>query len=170
MKKVLLSACMIALSLTGANAKGNPEDFDYAGAEYNAGFKEPGIGVYYIGFQRLTDSGFGAEMMIGANYGLVNSDFAGMFFNAGPSYGYAITDNVMVSTSLCFSGCYVGQGYKEGSTTKKEDNKFYAGVSLRPQVTFRIGKVRPHLGVSFCYMGNSDKMDVGFIGGIGFSI
>ncbi len=170
MKKVLLSACMIALSLTGANAKGNPEELDYAGVEYNAGFEEPGIGVYSIGYQRLNDKGFGVEFTMGANYGLVDSDFAGMFFNLGPSYGYAVTDNIMVSTSLCFSGSYIGQGYKEGSKTKKEDMKFYAGVSLRPQVTFRVGKVRPHLGVTFSYSGGADKMDVGFIGGIGFSI
>lgn len=172
MKKLLLSAALVALSLFNANAQADPNNFCYYGAEYSASFDAPDLGIYSISWQSLNSKGWGADFSIGANYGIVDSDYAGMYFNFGPAYGYAISEKVLVSASMCFSGAYVGQGSVSDSrgNKKENDSKFFAGAALRPRVVFKLGKVLPHAGLMFQYSGATDDVSVGFVAGIGFNI
>lgn len=110
------------------------------GASYFAPFEQADLGYYMVGYTILSSAGWGADFHIGANYGLVDSDFAGVAFLAGPAYGYAYK-NFLFGASFDFLGTYLGQG-------SGEDLKFNWGFSLMPKAVVKFGKVQPWVGVN----------------------
>lgn len=195
MKKILFTivSCFISLpifsqELTLKNQSTSPKtphDFSNYGVEYIAPFEYAGEGGYYIGGQVYTYSGWGGEFYIGGNYGLVDSDFAGMLFRLGALYGHMLSDNVLLSTSFGFDGSYHGTGtyIKSGYSNSnaswgghyyeyeaKNDSEFSWGLSLKPKLVFKIGKIMPQVGLSFNWAEGSDKIDVGFAVGVGWEI
>lgn len=136
--------------------------FSSIGISYFASFDAADMGYYMFGFTTLAPSGWGADFHIGFNYGLVDKDYAGCAFLVGPAYGYAF-DRVMLAASLDFLGTYLGQG-------KGEDLKFNWGFALMPKAIFRLGKVRPWVGVNAMWAKGADKLSVGFEVGIGIGV
>lgn len=161
-----------------------PYDFNYWGFSYTSSFEEADKGAYYIEQQAfITGSNWGIEWGMGANYGLIDSDYASILFKVGAAYGYVISENMLLATSFCFDGNWHGTGeYTETvyvdsnaswggryvDVTRKGDNEFDWGLSLKPQLVFKTGKIRPHLGFSFNWTEATKKINVGFIVGIGF--
>lgn len=149
-------------------------DFSYWGISYVASFDFAGEGFYMAGNQRLFDSGWGFEFRLGANYGLVDSDFAGVAILAGPAYGY-VYNNILLSTSLDFLGVYAGTGKKEKTTDRGNkyignDSKFDWGLALMPKVAVRLGNVIPWAGINAQWKEGANKLSLGFEVGIGFRI
>lgn len=156
-----------------------PEDFDFAGVAYGAAFEDASHGSYFGGFQRLSSSGWGLAFQMGANYGIVNSDYAGLSFYLGPAYGYVVSKNILLTASFAFTGTYCGTGeeVKEkqnaiGETIhyKGNDMKFGWGLALTPKVVFKASKILPFAGLDFGWTKDSKKIAVGFMVGLGFSI
>lgn len=171
MKKLFLSVVLAFLSLYSANAQGDPREFDYVGVEYCAPYDAPDNGIYSLGWRTANSKGYGLELTVGGNWGLVSSNYDGMYFNIGPSYSYVITDKIMLNASLCFSGCYVGQGVRyERYETVSNGMKFFGGAALRPQVIFKFGNFIPHAGVGFQYIGSTRELFFGFCTGVGYKI
>ena len=139
-----------------------PNDFAMVGASYFAPFEQADLGYYMVGYTILSSAGWGANFHIGANYGLVDSDFAGVAFLAGPAYGYAYK-NFLFGASFDFLGTYLGQG-------SGEDLKFNWGFSLMPKAVVKFGKVQPWVGVNASWVKGADKLTVGFQVGIGFNV
>lgn len=155
-----------------------PFDFCSFGISYIADFDTAGEGHYMIGGSVMNDAGWGADFHIGANYGLVDKDFAGVLFPPGPSYGHVV-ENVLISASLDFVGNYsgTGEGEKTGTNHKGEeyhykgtDLKFGWGISLMPKAMIMLGKVRPWIGLNATWSKGSDKLGIGFQVGLGFDI
>ena len=144
------------------DGKLTPNDFAMAGVSYFAPFEQADMGYYMLGYTILSSSGWGADFNIGANYGLVDSDFAGIAFLLGPAYGYAYK-NFLFGASFDFVGTYLGQG-------PDEDLKFNWGFSLMPKAVVKLGKVQPWVGINATWTKGSDKLVIGFQVGIGFDI
>ena len=149
-------------------------DFSYLGISYAAPFESAGEGFYMFGSQRLFDNGWGFDFRLGANYGLVDSDFAGVAIMAGPAYGY-VYNNILLSTSLDFLGVYAGTGKKEKTTDRGNkyignDSKFDWGLALMPKVAVRLGNVIPWTGINAQWKEGANKLSLGFEVGIGFRI
>lgn len=152
-------------------------DFSYYGASYFASFEEADKGFYMLGGTAFHNSGWGIDFHIGANYGLVDSDFAGSAFLIGPAYGYAI-NNILVSASLDFMGTYTGcgegipidTGYYGNDVYSETDLKFGWGITLMPQIGIKLGKVTPCLGVNATWTKGAKELDWGFQVGIGIHI
>lgn len=133
-------------------------DFVEYGVSYFAPFEEPGTGFYMVGSQMFFgDKGFGAEFRVGFNFGLVDSEYASSIFLIGPSYGYAINENIAVSTSLNFLGAY-------------SNDEFNCGAAFMPKVTLKFGKVLPWFGVNASYGAGADDVAFGFQVGVGFAL
>lgn len=171
------------------NASSNVDiyDFGFYGANYASNFDNAGCGYYSIGGQIFASSGWGAYFTIGANYGLVNSDYAGVMFKVGPTYGYAINDMFFLSFPLTFTGYYSGQGkeMKHVDTTQhyginkgkplsydievSKDSKFNPGADFMPQIGVKLNKFIIHAGFDVAWA-KGTKVNVGFIAGIGFTM
>ena len=133
-------------------------DFVEYGVSYFAPFEEPGTGFYMVGSQMFFgDKGFGAEFRVGFNFGLVDSEYASSIFLIGPSYGYAINENIAVSTSLNFLGAY-------------SNDEFNCGAAFMPKVILKFGKVLPWFGVNAFYGAGAEEINFGFQVGVGFSL
>ena len=133
-------------------------DFVEYGVSYFAPFEEPGTGFYMVGSQMFFgDKGFGAEFRVGFNFGLVDSEYASSIFLIGPSYGYAINENIAVSTSLNFLGAY-------------SNDEFNCGAAFMPKVILKFGKVLPWFGVNASYGAGADDVAFGFQVGVGFAL
>lgn len=161
----------------------DPFDFSFWGFEYVAPFEETDKGGYYFNWQVFYRSGWGVEFGIGANYGLIDSDFAGTLYRLGIIYGYALSEKILLSTSFGFDGSYHGtgtyieSGYSNSSANwgghyyeveRKGDLKFDWGLSLKPQLIFKTGKIMPHVGLSFNWSKETKEIETGFVVGIGF--
>lgn len=155
-----------------------PFDFSSFSVSYLADFDAAGKGHYMIGGSVINDSGWGADFHIGFNYGLVDKDFAGVLFLAGPAYGHVV-ENVLISSSLNFVGNYygTGKGKKTGTNHKGEeyhytgsDLKFGWGIALMPKITIMVGNVKPWIGVNATWTKGVDKLGIGFQIGLGFNI
>lgn len=190
MKKILFTivSCIISLPIFSqeltlknqSTSTKTPYDFCNYGIEYIAPFEYAGEGGYYLGGQVYTYSGWGVEFYVGANYGLIDSDFAGVLYRLGGLYGHMLSDNILFSTSFGFDGSYHGTGtyIKSGYSNsgyyyeyeEKNDLEFNWGLSLKPKLVFKIGKIMPQVGLSFNWAEGSDKIDVGFAIGVGFDI
>lgn len=153
-------------------------DFSNWGAFYRATFDDAGHGLYGLGGNVYSDYGIGFNIYLGANYGLVDSDYAGFTFYIGPCYGYNI-GNVLLSASIDFVGQYMGQGkkQKEGTNNKGEgykytgtDSKFTWGVALTPTVGIKLNKIMPYCGIDLMWDKEAKKINAGFIVGIGFDV
>lgn len=165
-------------------SKIDPYDFGYWGFTYNAPFENADLGAYYIEQHVFhTGSGWGVEWGLGANYGLVDSDYAGILFKAGVTHGWPISEKVLFATSFCFDGSYSGtgkyieSGYSNSNASwggqyyeveRSGDQEFYWGFSLRPKIIFKAGKIYPNLGLMFSWMKDAEEISVGFTFGIGF--
>lgn len=187
LKKILLSVvCTIVFGVCSAvaqtnttiNREYNVSDFRFYGISYVASFNKAGEGFYMIGGNALSDSGWGVDFHLGANYGLVDKDFAGVAFLVGPAYGYAF-NNVLASASLDFMGTYLSTGTSEktGTNAKGEeysylgtDSKFNWGIALMPKIAIKLGKVMPWVGVNAQWANGADKLSVGFQVGVGFNL
>lgn len=149
-------------------------DFSYWGISYWAPFEFADEGFYMAGIQRLFDSGWGLDFRLGANYGLVDSDFAAVAILAGPTYGY-VYNNILLSTSLDFVGVYAETGKKEKTTDRGNkyigsDLKFDWGLALMPKVAVRLGNVIPWAGINAQWTKGANELSLGFEVGIGFRI
>lgn len=153
-------------------------DFAFYGFSYFAPFKGAGKGYYMVGGEFFSDSGWGGDLQIGLNYGLVDKDYAGCAFLVGPAYGHPF-NMILVSASLDFLGTYsnTGTSLKTGTNGKGEeytylgtDSKFNWGIALMPKVAIKLGKVTPWLGVNALWGKGADKLSFGFQVGIGFNI
>lgn len=160
------------------NIKQDLADFHVYGVNYRASFKDAGHGFYGLGGYAFSSSGFGANFSIGADYGLVNKDYAGICFYIGPSYAYAL-NNVLFMASLDYVGTYLGTGNSEktGTNHKGEtytyegnDSKYSWGIAFSPSVGIKINKFTPYVGLDFNWSKDAKKIDVGFCAGIGFDI
>lgn len=194
MKKGLFSTlCMVVFGVCSAIAQTNtqasvdgdgnthvysPSDFSFFGISYFAPFDYIDMGYYMLGGGVFSDSGWGADFHIGANYGLVDSDYAGFAFLVGPAYGHAF-NKVLVSASLDFLGTYssAGESIMTGTNGRGEEyeylgteTEFNWGIALMPKVVIKLGKVKPWLGVNAQWAKGADKLDFGFQIGIGFNI
>lgn len=152
------------------------DDFGSFGISYFSTFDNAGKGYYMFGGDFYANSGWGANLHFGFNYGLVDSDYAGSVFLIGPSYGH-VYNNVLVSASLDFVGTYSGTGESEktGTNNKGEeisylgtDSKFNWGLALMPKAAIKWGKLTPWLGVNALWIKGADKIHLGFHVGIGF--
>ena len=162
------------------DSKIDPSDFSHWGFEYTASFKAAEYGSYSYNIQVIRPSGFGAEWGIGANFGLIDSDFSCVFFRLGAVYGYAFSDCAMLSTSFGFDGSYHGTGtyisYEQASAgnyypiTRSGDMKFDWGLSLKPQIILKAGKILPHAGLTFSWSKITSRIGIGFVVGIGISL
>ena len=130
-------------------------DFSYYGISYFSSFDAAGSGYYMLGGCAFYDSGWGFDINIGANYGLVDSDYAGVMFLIGPAYGHAF-DNLLISASFDFMGQYV--------------NEFTWGFALLPKIGIKLGKVTPWVGINAIWYEDAKEIDLGFQVGIGFNI
>lgn len=156
-----------------------PSDFAHCSLSFYAGFENVKYsGFYMLGGEVLGDSGWGADFHIGADYGLVEKDFAGVSFFVGPAYGH-VFGNLLISSSFDFVGSYAGtgEGIKESTnamgeiyTYKGTDLKFQWGFALMPKLTFKAGKVYPWGGVNAMWAKGADKLSFGFQIGIGFKL
>lgn len=156
----------------------NASDFGFYGLSYLAPFDNADKGYYMIGGEFFSDSGWGGDLQLGFNYGLVDKDYAGCAFLLGPAYGYAY-NNVLVSASLDFIGAYssAGKSEKTGTNAKGEeysylgtDSKFNWGIALMPKAVIKLGRVMPWLGVNAQWAKGADKLSLGFQIGIGFDL
>lgn len=162
----------------------NAYSFSFWGVSYFAGFENAGEGFYMVGgegYNTFNYGGWGLNFMLGANYGLVDKDYAGVAFLVGPAYGYALNNNVLVAASLDFFGSYTGTGKKEktgysemfdreATYTTTGDDSFNWGIALMPKLVLKINKVRPWVGVNAMWTKGVDKLSWGFQVGIGFNI
>lgn len=160
------------------NQTSDLNDFSYYGANYRASFEDAGRGCYSIGGMFFSPSGWGGNFFIGANYGLAEKHYEGVYFYIGPSYGYAF-NNILLMGSLDFMGGYTGQGEEEqnGTNHKGETysyigttSKFGWGITLTPQIGIKLNKVTPYLGFDFMWSKDAKKINVGFCAGVGFHI
>lgn len=156
----------------------NISDFSFYGISYFAPFEDADKGYYMVGGEFFSDSGWGGDLQLGFNYGLVDKDYAGCAFLVGPAYGYAF-NKILVSASLDFIGTYSGTGkaQKTGTNGKGEkytylgtDSKFNWGIALMPKAAIKLGKVIPWAGVNALWAKGADKLSFGFQIGIGFDI
>lgn len=169
-------------NVTSSNTSSNQyslNDFSFWGVSYFADFDGADKGFYMVGGESLADSGWGVDLQLGFNYGLVDKDYAGCLFFVGPAYGYA-QNNVLLAVSLDFAGSYRGAGKVAktetstmfgGTHTRTETKtKFDWGMALMPKVGVKLGKVTPWLGINAMWMKDSKKLDIGFQIGLGFDI
>lgn len=154
----------------------NVSDFAFYGISYFASFNNADKGYYMFGGEVFSNSGWGLDLQLGFNYGLVDIDYAGVVFLIGPAYGYAY-NNVLVATSLDFFGTNsnIGESRKTGTNAIGEeisyigiDSKFNWGIALMPKVAIKLGKVIPWLGINAQWAKGADKLSLGFQIGIGF--
>lgn len=162
-------------------------DFSSYGVFYRASFDDAGKGFYGFEGTAFSDNGWGVNLLIGADIGLVDSDFTSFYFYLGPAYGYVI-NNIILSATFDFVGAYSGQGkeIKTVTTTQnygshkgelisydKEvpmDNKFNWGLSFCPKVGIKLGKILPYVGIDLNWMQATKKVEAGFVVGVGFDI
>lgn len=153
-------------------------DFSLSGLFYRASFEDAGTGFYGLGGIVFTSSGWGFNLSIGTDWGLVEKHYEGVCFYIGPSYGYNY-NNILLMCSLDFVGIYAGQG--EGLQTGTNhigetytyigtEDKFNWGIALSPQVGIKLNKVTPYLGLDFNWSKEAKKINVGFCVGVGFDI
>lgn len=154
----------------------NVNDFAFWGISYFAPFENADKGYYMFGGEFFSDRGWGGNLQVGFNYGLVDSEYAGCAFLIGPAYGHAF-NNILVSTSLDFFGTYSGTGesLKTGTNGKGGtytylgiDSKFNWGIALMPKAAIKLGKVTPWVGVNALWAKGADELSFGFQIGIGF--
>lgn len=152
--------------------------FSNYGVGYRASFKDAGHGVYGLGGSVYSSCGVGFDLFLGANYGLVDSDYAGGTFFIGPCYGYNIK-NVLLSVSFDFVGQYMGQGEKqmEGTNKKGEkysyvgtDFKFTWGLAFTPKIGLKLNKIMPYCGIDLLWNKDVKEIEVGFVLGVGFDL
>lgn len=165
---MVVSFAVSAQTTDGRNETKNssmrdPYDFSYCGVHYTAPFKMADIGCYGIDFIVFTSGGFGMEMGYGCNFGLVDIDFAEVVIRYGIAYGTVVSDNALLSTSLCLEMA----PYTDPFNDKM---KMLFGFSLKPQLVFKIGSISPHAGLTFSGTELSDKISVGFFLGIGIDV
>lgn len=156
-----------------------PSDFAHCSLSFYAGFENVKYTSFYMfGGEILGDSGWGVDFYIGADYGLVEKDYAGSVFFIGPAYGH-VFGNLLISSSFDFVGFYVGTGESmkertnamgETSSYKGIDSKFQWGFALMPKLTYKVGKVYPWGGINAMWAKGADKLSLGFQIGIGFKI
>lgn len=167
-----------AVSSKPHSATYSASDFTSYGISYFAPFDNADQGFYMLGGEVYYDNGWGIDMKIGFNYGLVNKDYAGCAFLIGPTYGYAY-NKLLFSTSLDFLGTYrnTGEENKKGTnaigeeiTYKGTGSKFNWGIALMPKIAIKIEKVVPWIGVNAQWSKDADKLSFGFQIGIGFDI
>lgn len=160
------------------NKEYNVSDFTFYGISYLAAFDNVDKGYYMFGGEFFSNSGWGGDLQLGFNYGLVDKDYAGCAFLLGPAYGYA-HNNILVSTSLDFIGTYssTGKSEKTGTNAKGEeysylgiDSKFNWGIALMPKAAIKVGKIMPWLGINAQWAKGADKLSLGFQIGIGFDL
>ena len=167
-----------ANSTRGNNSATEPGDFSYIGVEYTSSFELPDMGSYSLCWQIFGMSGWGVEWGMGFNYGLIPSDYAGVQYRLGVVYGLVISDFAMLSTSFGFDGNYHGTGsyvsLEQTSSgnyyyiTRSGDPKFDWGLSIKPQLVFKMGGMLLHGGLSINWSEVTSKVNVGFVVGIGF--
>ncbi len=183
---ILLISFVMSYLITSAqftenkDSKIDPSDFTCIDFGYTASFKAAEYGSYGYNIKLYTSGGFGAEWGMGANFGLIDSHFSGVFFRLGAVYGYAFSDCAMLSTSFGFDGSYHGTGtyisYGQASSgnyypiTRSGDLKFDWGLSLKPQIILKAGKILPQAGLTFSWSKNTSKIGIGFVVGIGISL
>ena len=191
MKKILfiIASCLISLPIFSQdldNEKSKtPHDFCNYGVEYIAPFEYADQGGYYLIGQIYSDSGWGGEFGVGANYGLIDSDYSGVLFRLGALYGYVLSDKVLLSTSFGFDGSYHGAGtyIKSGYSNSNanwgghyyehevsNDLEFDWGLSLKPKLVFKMGKIMPQVGLSLNWSEGADEINVGFAVGIAWNL
>lgn len=155
----------------------NLNEFSCYSIMYRAAFEDAGHGIYGLGGPVFFPSGWGVNFYIGANYGLVDSDFASFAFYVGPSYGYVFDNsNVIFTASFDFVGVTSGTGksQKTGTNAKGNkytyigsDDKFSWGLALTPQIGIKLGRITPYCGLDFQWSKDAKKVTTGFIIGIG---
>ena len=168
--------------VTSSNTSSNQYSLNYFsfwGVSYFAGFDGADEGFYMVGGEAFTDNGWGVDLQLGFNYGLVDKDYAGCMFLVGPAYGYA-HNNVLLAVSLDFVGSYGGDGKIAktetstmfgGTYTRTETKtKFDWGIALMPKVGVKLGKVTPWLGINALWTKGTEKLNIGFQIGLGFDI
>lgn len=160
------------------NQTSDLNEFSYYGANYRASFEDAGRGCYNLGGMFFSPSGWGGNFFIGADYGLAEKHYEGVYFYIGPSYGYAF-NNILLMGSLDFVGIYAGQGEEEQTDTNHKGetysyigatSKFGWGITLTPQIGIKLNKVTPYLGFDFMWSKDAKKINVGFCAGVGFHI
>lgn len=151
---------------------------------YSSTFEDADKGAYYFGGRFVSPSGWGGEWNVGANYGIIDSDYASIFFKLGPSYSVAISEKVLFNTSFCFDvgvsstpeytvkEFYDGHFAPPGGTwvdvKKGGDTEFSWGLSLNPRLIFKVGKVYPQAGLTFVWSKDTKKINTGFVIALGF--
>ncbi|MDO4161319.1 MAG: LysM peptidoglycan-binding domain-containing protein [Prevotellaceae bacterium] len=146
----------ISISNTKSTSELTPLDFCYLMVSYFSSFDVVDQGYYMLGGSSYSEKGWGVEYYFGANYGLVESDYAGTVFLIGPSYGY-VYDKILCGASLDFMGSYV-------------DSKFNWGITFMPKMIIHLGKIAPLIGINAIWAKGSDKLTLGFQVGLGFNI
>ena len=148
---------------------------------YSSTFEDADKGAYYFGGRFVSPSGWGGEWNVGANYGIIDSDYASIFFKLGPSYSVAISEKVLLNTSFCFDADisstpeYTVKEWHEshwGSSwvdvKKGGEEVFSWGLSLNPRLIFKVGKVYPQAGLTFVWSKDTKKINTGFVIALGF--
>ena len=151
---------------------------------YSSTFEDADKGAYYFGGRFVSPSGWGGEWSVGANYGIIDSDYASIFFKLGPSYSVAISEKVLLNTSFCFDAgisstptytekkwveSIIKPGYfAEVDVKKGGDTVFSWGLSLNPRLIFKVGKVYPQAGLTFVWSKDTKKINTGFVIALGF--
>lgn len=161
------------------DSKTNMNDYCHYGLAYNASFEDAGHGSYGLDGTVYFSSGFGFNMGIWANYGLVDSDFAGVSFTIGPAYGFLIGDNIILTSSFDLVYSYAGSGDKpmtgtngigETYTYTGKDTYSTWGFALMSRIGVKINKVTPLLGLEFGWSKDAKEVSVGFNIGLEFDI
>jgi len=166
---------------TSYSEKIDASEFSHYGIGYRASFEDAGHGAYTLGGSFYSPSSphtWGGDIILGANYGLVDSDFASIYFIIGPAYGYVINKSIMLTASLDFVGAYTSSSSPvvkttdkgNSYTTKETDLHFSWGLSLTPRVIFKINKIKPFLGLDFQWNKDAKEITAGFYVGLGFNI
>ena len=150
---------------SGASAgMADDKSFSYWGIGYFANFETADKGFYGLFCRSIADYHFGMDFGAYANYGIVDSDYAGLEFLLGPAIGNKF-DNVLASVALDAVIASFGSVDEEG----KKDSKIAWGICLLPQLAIDLGgSAKIVLGVGASWSKGADKLGWSFQAGLAF--
>lgn len=138
----------------------SPHDFNNVYITYSGEFSAYDKGAYGIGFLSFNDKGFGLELNINANYGIMKKYGRGLIYKMGPAYGYAFNKYVMLYAPLRAHLTYLEYGTDQfdGKGNVKTKLKFNGGVTVGPGIAVKLGRIVLSADVELGWMHDYNKL------------
>jgi len=141
---------------------------------YRATFSNADKGSYMVEGFFYKGNGWGLNAGIGANYGIVDSDYAGIQFIVGPSYNYEIDNRWLLLASLDYYGNFhkVAEISAIEDYTPKMENKMKLGwgIALSPRLVGTFDQIGFATGLDLQWNEADSKIYVGFSVGVAFRL